>query len=108
MKKYTNTKQKSYAAGRRKRNARKDMRVAVALKMKVKKGDTVEVLSGKDKGKKGEVVRVMPRENRVVVDGVAIVKRSVKKSMRGQSGRIVERPAPIHASNVRVLGKKAK
>lgn len=107
MKKYTDTKQKSYASSRRKRNARKGVR-AVGMKMKVKKGDTVLILTGKDKGKKGEVARVLPKENRVVVDGVAIVKRSVRKSGRGQSGRIVERPASIHASNVRVVSKKAK
>ncbi len=70
------------------------------MKMKIKKGDTVTVISGKDKGKKGEVLRVLPRENRVVVDAVALVKRHVRSAGRGQSGRIVERPASIHASNV--------
>lgn len=101
MKKYTNTKQKSYAAGRRKRNARKGVRI-LAMKMHVKKGDTVTILTGKDKGKKGLVERVLPKENRVVVEGVNIVKRSLRKSGRGQSGRIVEKPASIHASNVRI------
>lgn len=78
------------------------------MKLHVKKGDTVIVLSGKDKGKKGEVLRALPKEGRVVVDGIAIVKRSLKRTSRGQSGRIVERPASIDASNVRkVEGAKA-
>ena len=79
-----------------------------ALKMKVKKGDTVKVISGKDKGKSGEVTKVMPRENKIVVDGIALSKRHMKSTGRGQSGRIVERPMPIHASNVTVTsGKKS-
>ena len=67
--------------------------------MHVKKGDTVKVLTGKDKGKKGVVVRALPRERKVVVEGVAIAKRAVK-GRSGEVGRIVERPRPIDASNV--------
>lgn len=102
MKKFTNTTKKLYGS-RKKRGAPKDR--ARVLKMKIKKGNTVMVISGKDKGKKGEVLRVIPKENRVVVDGVGIVKRHVKKTSRGQSGRIVERPASIHASNVALVTK---
>lgn len=79
-----------------------------AMKMKVKKGDTVKVISGKDKGKTGEVILVMPKTGKIVVDGVAIAKRSIRSSARGQSGRIVERPMAIDASNVAVTTKKAK
>lgn len=71
-------------------------------KMKLKKGDTVVVVSGKDKGKSGAIVRVLPKENRVVVEGVGMIKRHLRKTSRGQSGRIVERPASIDASNVMV------
>ena len=99
MKKYTNTQQKSYAAGRRKKNSRKGVPMR-AMKMKIKKGDKVKVLAGKDKGKTGVILTVLPRENRVVVEGVAMVKRHHRRSGRGQSGRIVEHPASIHASNV--------
>ncbi len=74
-----------------------------AVKLKVKKGDTVKILSGKDKGKTGEVLRALPRENKVVVDGVGMVKRHLRSTGRGQSGRIVERPMPIHASNVALV-----
>lgn len=66
------------------------------------------VVAGKDKGKTGEVLRVIPSENRVVVDGAGIVKRHLKKTGGSQSGRIVERPAPIHASNVMLLDPEAK
>lgn len=71
--------------------------------MHVKKGDKVTVISGKDKGKSGVILRALPREHKVVVEGAALVKRHVKGSA-GKVGRIVERPRPIDASNV----KKAK
>lgn len=87
---------------------RKSGFVASPLKMKVKKGDTVKILSGKDKGKTGEVLSVLPRENRVVVEGIALVKRHLRSTGRGQSGRIVERPASIHASNVVRTSAEAK
>jgi len=77
------------------------------MKMKIKKGDKVVVTSGKDKGKQGEVLRVLPREGRIVVDGVALAKRHTKKR-QGQSGRIVERPASIHASNVMLVDPASK
>ena len=82
--------------------------VLPAIKMKVHKGDKVKVITGKDKGKTGEVLTVFPRLNKVVVDGLNIAKRSVRKTGRGQSGRIVERPMPIHASNVAVVESKTK
>jgi len=79
-----------------------------ALKMKLKKGDHVIVVSGKDKGKKGEVLKVFPRANRVVVDGVAVAKRHLRSTGANQSGRIVERPLPVHASNVMLLDPEKK
>lgn len=79
-----------------------------AFKMKVKKGDTVKVISGKDKGKQGEVLRAMPRENKVVVDGIALAKRHLRNTGRGQSGRIVERPMPVNVSNVTLVSGKKK
>jgi large subunit ribosomal protein L24 len=69
------------------------------MKLHVKKGDTVKVLTGKDKGKTGLVVRALPQEGKVVVEGVALAKRHTKKQ-GNQSGHIVERPVPIDASNV--------
>lgn len=79
-----------------------------AIKMKVKKGDTVMVISGKDKGKTGEILTVLPKENRVVIDGVGMIKRHLRSTDKHQSGRIVERPASIHASNVMRLDASKK
>jgi large subunit ribosomal protein L24 len=72
--------------------------------MKIKKGDKVKVLTGKDKGKTGLVIRAIPKEGKVVVEGIAIAKRHTKK-MGNQSGHIVERPRPIDASNVAKVEK---
>jgi len=66
---------------------------------KIRKGDTVMVLTGKDKGRTGEVLRVIPSEDRVVVSGVNMVTRHVKPRM-GDPGGIQRREAPVHVSNV--------
>lgn len=72
-------------------------------KMKIKKGDTVQVLSGKDKGVQGTVLRVLPSEGKVVVEGVAVAKRHSKPTQANQQGGIIEKPMPIDASNVALL-----
>jgi len=69
------------------------------MAQKIKTKDKVVVLSGKDKGKTGEVVKVLPKEERVVVSGVNVVKKHTRPSARSQGG-IVEVEAPIHVSNV--------
>ena len=68
-------------------------------KLKIKKGDQVVILSGDDKGKTGEVLQAMPKENKVVVQGVNLVKRHTKPSQTNPGG-IVTKEAPINASNV--------
>jgi large subunit ribosomal protein L24 len=68
-------------------------------KMKIKKGDTVVVISGRDKGKTGEVLRVFPSEGRLVVQGVHVARRHSKPRM-GDPGGIVEKELTIHVSNV--------
>jgi large subunit ribosomal protein L24 len=75
------------------------MLAAQRIKMKIRKGDTVVVLTGRDKGKTGEVLRVFPDENRALVQGVNLVKRHTKPRP-GQTGGIVEKENPIHASNL--------
>ena len=70
--------------------------------MHIKKGDKVKVIAGKDKGKSGVIVRALPREDRVVVEGIALAKRHLKGSA-GKVGTIVERPRPIHVSNVALI-----
>jgi len=71
----------------------------------IRKGDKVVVTTGKDKGKKGEVIRVLPKENRVVVQGVNVVKRHTRPSQVSQGG-IVEKEAPIAVSNVAHIDPK--
>jgi len=68
-------------------------------KLKIKKGDHVVVITGKNKGKKGEVLRVLPDENRAIVRGVAVVKRHQRQTA-SQEGGIVSKEAPIHISNL--------
>ena len=68
-------------------------------KMKIKKGDNVVVISGRDKGKRGEVLRVFPDEGRLIVQGVHIARRHTKPRM-GDPGGIVEKELTIHISNV--------
>ena len=75
-------------------------------KMNVKKGAKVQVLSGKDKGKQGEVLRAMPAEGKVIVEGVAIVKKAVKPNGVNQQGGIVSQEAAIDASNVMLICPK--
>ena len=72
-------------------------------KTHVKKGDTVLVLTGKDRGKRGKVVSVFPKEERVIVEGVNMVKRHTKPNQRVMQGGIIDKEAPIHVSNVKVV-----
>ena len=72
---------------------------------KIKKGDKVVVLSGRDKGRDGEVVMVMPKENRALVRGVNMVKRHQAQSARAEGG-IISKEAPIHLSNLAVADPK--
>ncbi|MGE5203621.1 MAG: 50S ribosomal protein L24 [Acidobacteriota bacterium] len=74
-------------------------------KLKIKKGDKVVVITGRDKGKVGEVKKVMPTENRVIVDGVNMIKRHTRPSA-GDPGGIVEKEASIHVSNVAYVDPK--
>jgi large subunit ribosomal protein L24 len=68
--------------------------------MHIRKGDTVVVITGKYKGRRGRVLRVIPKEDRLLVEGVNMMKRHTKPTTRSQQGGIVEREAPIHISNV--------
>ena len=75
---------------------------AVRIKMRIKKGDTVQVITGKDKGKTGEVLRTLPYQNRVVVQGINLRTRHVKPTQEGETGRILTEEASLHASNVMI------
>ena len=73
--------------------------------MKLKKGDTVVVISGKDKGQEGEVVQVMPAANKVIVNGVNTAKKHSKARKTNQQGGIIDRDMPVDASNVMLVHK---
>lgn len=68
--------------------------------MKIKKGDTVIVLTGKDKGKEGAVVRTFPKRNEVLVEGAHVVTRHQKAKRRGSQGQIIQKPMPLPVANV--------
>ena len=76
------------------------------MTMNVKKGDTVVVLSGKDKGKKGKVLGTVPSENKVVVEGINMVTCHIKPRKQGEEGGIVNREAALYASKVQVVCPK--
>lgn len=76
-------------------------------KLHVKKDDTVFVITGKDKGKKGRILAAYPRENRVLVEGVNMVKKHTKPSQKNPQGGIISQEAPIHVSNVMLADPKS-
>ena len=69
-------------------------------KFHVKKGDEVVVLAGKEKGKRGKIIAVLPKKNRVIVEGLHMIKRHTRKSQNAPQGAIVEREGTVHISNV--------
>ena len=74
---------------------------------RIRKGDTVIVISGKDKGKKGKILRLLLDDDKVVIEGVNIIKRHVKPTPKSPQGGILEREAPIHACKVMPLDPKS-
>ena len=76
--------------------------------MKIKKGDTVEVLSGNDRGKRGEVLEVIPKKDKIVVKGVNIRKKHVKPRKQGEQGGIIPSEYAIYSSKVNVVCPKCK
>ncbi|MBE9158796.1 50S ribosomal protein L24 [Nodosilinea sp. LEGE 06152] len=80
----------------------------VRHKVHVRKGDTVQVIAGRDRGKVGEVLSVIPKTSQVIVQGVNIRTKHVKPQQEGESGQIVTQEAPIHSSNVMLYSEKEK
>jgi large subunit ribosomal protein L24 len=76
--------------------------------MKIKKGDRVVVLSGKDKGVEGTVLSALPEKDKLIVDGVNVAKRHAKPTRANQQGGIIDKPMPIHVSNVALIGSNGK
>lgn len=75
--------------------------------MKIKVNDKVTILSGKDRGKEGKVIQVFPREAKVVVEGVNIIKKHIRAKKAGEKGSRIELAGPIHASKVMLLDPKS-
>lgn len=75
-------------------------------KLHVKKGDSVEVISGKDKGKKGKVLEVSPKESKIIVEGINVATKHVKPKAMGQQGGIVSAEAPLYACKVMLVCPK--
>lgn len=71
--------------------------------MKIKKGDTVKVLSGKDKGKSGKIIRLIPKKGRVAIEGLNVYKKHSKPKKEGEKGEIIDVVRPINVSNVALM-----
>jgi large subunit ribosomal protein L24 len=78
------------------------------LKFHVKKGDEVEVISGNFRGSTGKILEVLPKKQRVLVEGVRIIKKHLRKSQDNPQGKIAEREGPIHISNVKLIEREKK
>lgn len=76
--------------------------------MKIKKGDTVLVISGKYRGKTGKALKAFPKEEKILVEGINIVKKHQKPKRSGEKGEIIQMPSPIHVSNVKLICKNCK
>jgi large subunit ribosomal protein L24 len=78
------------------------------MKFHVKKGDQVEVISGNFRGSSGKILEVIPRKQQVLIEGVRIIKKHLRKSQENPQGKIAEREGPIHISNVKLLERETK
>ena len=78
------------------------------IKLHVHKGDQVEVISGNHKGSTGKVLEVLARKERVLIEGVRLIKRHLRKSQENPQGKVAEREGPIHISNVKVVERSEK
>jgi large subunit ribosomal protein L24 len=78
------------------------------IRCHVKKGDQVEVISGNFRGSSGKILAVFPQKQRVLVEGVRIIKKHLRKSQDNPSGKIAEREGPIHISNVKLIERDGK
>ena len=76
--------------------------------MRIKKGDKVVVIAGSEKGKEGTITKVLPKEEKVIIGGINMVKKHVKPNQAEPEGKITEKEAPIHISNVALVDPKTK
>jgi large subunit ribosomal protein L24 len=78
------------------------------LRFHVKKGDEVQVVSGNNRGATGKILQVLPKKQQVLIEGVRLIKKSVRKSQDNPNGAIVTREGPIHISNVKIVESRPK
>jgi len=78
------------------------------VKFHVKKGDNVEVISGNFRGSSGKILELLPRKQQVLIEGVRMIKKHLRKSQDSPQGKIAEREGPIHVSNVKLLESETK
>lgn len=76
--------------------------------MKIKKGDQVLIISGKDKGRKGKVISSLEKEGKVIIEGINLKKKHVKPKKQGEKGQIIQIPLPLSVSNVKIICPKCK
>jgi large subunit ribosomal protein L24 len=77
------------------------------MKFKIRKNDNVIIIAGKDKGKKGKVVQVLPKSGKIVVEGRNIMKKNVRGRKQGEKGQIISYSAPLHMSNVKIWSQRS-
>lgn len=73
------------------------------LRMKIKSGDTVKVISGQDRGKTGKVIRVLPKDRKIIIEGINVKKKHMKSRRRGQKGQMIKMAVPIDISNALIV-----
>ena len=78
------------------------------MKLHIKKGDSVKILSGKDRGKIGTVLRVFPKDQKAIVEGMKLVSKHTRPSQQNPDGGIIQQEAPIHISNLQLIDPKTK
>ncbi len=74
--------------------------------MNIKTNDKVKIIAGKDRGKEGKVIQVFKKENKIVVEGVNLLKKHLRARKQGEKGQVIELPAPLHVSNAKVICPK--
>ena len=75
--------------------------------LRIKKGDEVVVIAGSEKGKRGKILAVLTKKNRVIIEGVQMIKKHTRKSQDNPQGAIIEREGPLHVSNVKLVERAA-
>lgn len=71
--------------------------------MKIKKGDLVKIITGKDKGKEGKILKAIPKDNKIIVDGLNLAKKHRRPKRQGEKGEVIQVPRPVDASNVMII-----